>query len=72
MWRMGGFVTGEIRYSRFFYRVTGARQSLGLLDNFIKALFGFGCGFRQLRHFFRFGGILSTSLIKTSKNDEEH
>lgn len=26
-------------------------ESLGLLDNFIEVLFGFGCGFRKLRYF---------------------
>lgn len=46
------------------------KQSRGLLDNFIKMLFGFGCGFRKLRHFVQFGGILYKSLTKTSKNDE--
>lgn len=59
---------GRVRYWRdlifsMFYRVTDTRQSLGLLDNFIKAPFGFGLGFRQSRYFFRFGGILYMSLI---------
>lgn len=37
-----GFIAGEKR---------DRKQSLGLLDNFIRLLFGFGCGFRKLRHF---------------------
>lgn len=67
-----GFVTGESRCSRFYCggEERKRKQSLDLLDNFIKMLFGFGCGFRKLRHFVQLGGILYKSLTKTSKNDE--
>ena len=59
---------GRVRYwrdliSSMFYRVMDTRQSLALLDNFIKVPFGFGLGFRQSRYFFWFGGIRYTSLI---------
>lgn len=46
----------------------GWEGSLGLLDSFIKVLFGFGC--RLKRYFIRFGRIPYKSLTKRSKSGD--
>ena len=60
---MGGFVIRENFLGLGGGRGEGER-SLGLLDDFIEVLFGFGYRFRKLRHFVQFGRILFKSLTK--------